>query len=151
MSPQEPIHHTCQVQPWRLIPCPTQDLLHISQNQRSDTRLGCFSSGLVVCPQPVKLISVTGWQRTAVNKGHESGLTLIGSCFTEMLIMRNDRYLTYSSDSYHERMGDGRFTHVLWRRERNMLTAFSPAMYLKLFVLYVYFDIFKFIWKKIYI
>lgn len=109
MSPQEPIHHTCQVQPWRLIPCPTQDLLHISQNQRSDTRLGCFSSGLAICPQPTKQIGVTGWQRAAVNKGHESGLPLIG--FTEMFIMRNDRYLTYSGDSYHERTGNGRFAH----------------------------------------
>lgn len=148
MSPQEPVHHTCQVQPWRLIPCPTQDLLHISQNQRSDTRLGCFSSGLVVCPRPIKQICVTGWQRTAVNRGHESGLTLIGSCFTEMLIMRNDRYLTYSSDSHRERMGNGRRTPDF---NDDVLTVFSPAMYLKLFVLYVYLDIFKFIWKKIYI
>lgn len=132
MSPQEPVHHTCQVQPWRLIRCPTQDLLHISQNQRSDARLGCFSSGLVVCPQPIKQICVTARQRTAVNKGHESGLTVIGSCFTEMFILRNDRCLTYSSDSHRERMGNSRVADVLWCRVRT--PDFNDDMFLSRYV-----------------
>lgn len=85
MHPQEPIHHTYQVQPWRLIPCPTQDLPHISQNQRLDKRMD-FSGA---CPQYIKQIL---WQtlknafvrRTAVNIEHVSGCTLIISGFTEM-------------------------------------------------------------------
>lgn len=35
MRPRESVRHTYQAQPWRRIPCRSQDLLHISRNQRS--------------------------------------------------------------------------------------------------------------------